>query len=194
MNIKAAILGATLAQVPVGASAESYGKYEVPPYVVEARFSQIELRAYAPHIQAEVTVRGAERAALNQGFRVLAGYIFGGNTSQAGIDMTAPVGQTGEDGLWTVTFTMPREWTLETLPVPDNEAIRLREVAAHKEVVHTFSGRATVETIAAAEQILREEAQKQGLETIGALRTYYYDDPMTLPWKRRNEVALMVAR
>ena len=95
---------------------------------MESTIAEVELRQYAPHILAEVTVDGDRRSALNTGFRVLAGYIFGGNSVQASvamtvpvaqrqpIDMTAPVAQAGQDGLWTVSFMMPRDWTLDTRP------------------------------------------------------------------------------
>lgn len=193
MNIKATLFGAAIAQLPVGAVAQSYGKYETPPYVVEARLGEIEVRKYAPHVLAEVTVRGDERQALNQGFRLLAGYIFGGNTAQHSIDMTAPVGQSGTSDVWTVTFTMPSEWTLDTLPTPNSDAVRFRDVLENRQVVYTFSGRATSAALAEAEAKLRAEAAANELETYGPLNTYYYDDPMTLPWKRRNEVALALA-
>ena len=202
MNIKATLFGVALAQIPVGAIAQTYGKYETPAYTVEARLGDIEIRQYAPYIAAEVTVRGEERRALNRGFQVLAGYIFGGNSASSSIemtapvgqsqqiDMTSPVGQSGENGTWTVTFSMPREWTMETLPKPNNEAVQFREVPAQRQVVYMFSGRATPSALETAEAVLREQAEANGLQTTGQLFTYYYDDPMTLPWKRRNEVAL----
>lgn len=202
MNIKATLFGAALAQIPIGAVAQTYGKYETPAYTVEARLGDIEVRQYAPYIAAEVTVRGEERQALNRGFRVLAGYIFGGNTANSSIDMTAPVGQsqqidmtapvgqTGEDGLWTVTFSMPSQWTMDNLPTPNDGSVQIREVPAQRQVVYVFSGRATDNALKAAEKVLRDQADANGLQTTGQLFTYYYDDPMTLPWKRRNEVAL----
>lgn len=205
MNIKATLFGVALAQIPIGAVAQTYGKYETPAYTVEARLGDIEVRQYAPYIAAEVTVRGEERQALNRGFRVLAGYIFGGNTANSSIDMTTPVGQsqqidmtspvaqTGEDGLWTVTFSMPSQWTMDNLPTPNDGNVQFREVPAQRQVVYVFSGRATDNALKSAEKVLRDQAAANGLQTIGQLFTYYYDDPMTLPWKRRNEVALTLA-
>lgn len=51
----------------------------------------IEIRDYDPMIVAEVTVEGERYSAINHGFRILAGYIFGGNVAQTKIVMTAPV-------------------------------------------------------------------------------------------------------
>jgi hypothetical protein len=53
----------------------------------------VEVRQYAPHIAAEVTVSGERDAAINAGFRVLAGYIFGGNEVRAKVAMRTPVKQ-----------------------------------------------------------------------------------------------------
>ena len=78
----------------------------------------------------------------NRGFRLLAGYIFGQNRGErkiamtapvtqapAKITMTAPVTQTPADGRYVVQFTMPSEYTLETLPEPLDPQEKLREVA-----------------------------------------------------------------
>ena len=74
---------------------------EEPKYDVVARqgtgASEVEIRRYAPRLAAETTVAAAsETAARSEGFRRLAGYIFGGNRGQAKIAMTAPVAQSPE--------------------------------------------------------------------------------------------------
>lgn len=194
--------GAAIAAAPAGAQTQTYGKYETAPYTVVQTLGEVELREYGTHILAEVAVKGDRRGALNQGFRVLAGYIFGGNTAAAGvemtapvaqsqkIDMTAPVAQTETDGVWTVTFMMPRQWTLDTLPTPNTEAIRFREVLPHRAAVFQFSGRATDAALADAEAKLRGILAGADLTPTGPAVYKFYDDPMTLPWNRRNEVSL----
>ena len=51
----------------------------------------IEIRDYSPMILAEVEVSAERKQAIKQGFRILADYIFGNNTSNKKIDMTAPL-------------------------------------------------------------------------------------------------------
>ena len=63
---------------------------EEPPYSVEGPPGPIELRAYGPMILAQATVRGGRRAAINEGFRLIAGYIFGGNAERTRIASGAP--------------------------------------------------------------------------------------------------------
>lgn len=202
-RLAALLTGATLATAAQAENA-TYGKYEMPPYTVVQTLGDVEIRNYGTHILAEVAVRGERRAALNQGFRTLAGFIFGGNTAQTQvamtapvaqsqtIDMTVPVTQTETDGVWTVTFMMPRAWTLDTLPVPTSDAIRFREVAPSRTAVLQFSGRATDNRLAQAETQLRATLTDAGLTAIGTATYQFYDDPMTLPWNRRNEVALQL--
>ena len=61
------------------------------PYRVVRHFGELELRFYPPAVTATVHKHGEYRALMNDGFRDLAGYIFGGNDRQEKIAMTAPV-------------------------------------------------------------------------------------------------------
>ena len=185
----------------------SYRGYETPRYTVERVLSEgIEIRSYALHLLAEVQVAGDRDQALGRGFQVLAGYIFGGNTSAdkvamtspvtqrqgTGIAMTSPVSQTGADGVWAVTFMMPAQYTVETLPVPDNDAIRFYEAAPERHVVLTFSGWTRDAVLQSREAELRAAAAAAGLAITGGPIFHYYDDPFTAPWRRRNEVAFVI--
>ena len=71
--------------------------YETPSYRVEEQIGDVELRRYEPYVVAETRVSASLEQAGNRGFRLLAGYIFGGNTTAAGdstkISMTTPVTQ-----------------------------------------------------------------------------------------------------
>jgi hypothetical protein len=93
--------------------------------------------------------------ASSSGFRLLADYIFGNNvvapstelTSQISqpesvkIDMTAPVSRMASgDNRWLVSFVMPRQWTIDSLPKPTNSQIKIVEVPAHTAAVIEFSG------------------------------------------------------
>jgi SOUL heme-binding protein len=54
---------------------------EHPKYELVGRSGNIELRDYALMIVAEAEVRGERREAISKGFRIIAGYIFGNNTT-----------------------------------------------------------------------------------------------------------------
>ena len=181
--------------------AQRYKGNETPVYTVEQTDGTVEIRTYAPHIAAEVTVPGSRDAAIGAGFRILAGYIFGGNASKTKvamttpvtqsekIAMTTPVTQTGSDAGWTVQFMMPAQYTLDTLPKPDDARIRLVTTQPHRMVVLTFPGIATTASLQSRTETLRAWAQAKGLTLQGAPQFMFYDSPFTLPWNRRNEVA-----
>lgn len=184
--------GPASASPAAGEVSGQYGKYESPVYTVEQELAGAEIRLYAPQIVAIVSVDGDRRGALNRGFRVLANYIFGGNEAGASIAMTSPVTQAAPDAAgepWTVTFMVPRAWSMETLPRPRNAAVRFEESPARRMLALTFSGRTTAQALDRRTRELREIADRNGLSLAGPPEYLYYDDPFTLPWQRRNEVA-----
>ena len=66
---------------------------EEPDYQVLQSELNIEIRFYKPMIIAEVNVEGIRKDAIRDGFRLIADYIFGNNTVEQNISMTAPVQQ-----------------------------------------------------------------------------------------------------
>ncbi|TCO73606.1 SOUL family heme-binding protein [Rhodovulum euryhalinum] len=174
--------------------ADSYRGYDEVPHSVEAATGVIEIRSYPPRTVAEVTVRGTRNAAAQRGFGELFAYITGGNVAKDKIAMTVPVAQTETDHGWTIRFFMPEGTTRESLPAPDSSYVRLRRLPAERMLVTRFAGRATAARLAEAETALRAHAAANGLAISGAPRLMFYDDPFTLPWNRRNEVGLVLAR
>jgi hypothetical protein len=182
---------------------------EEPSFKVEVQAGALEVRDYPGLVAAEVTVGGDRGAAGNQGFRLLAGYIFGGNTrkeslamtapvvmARAGgenIPMTAPVNQAGGPGGWVVRFIMPAGRGLESLPTPKDPRVRLVPVPPTRIAVARFSG------LAGEGDIKRQTAELQAfiaarrLRATGAPSLSRYDPPWT-PWfMRRNEIWIPVA-
>ncbi len=188
--VLASAMGAAMA---MAAGAETYKGYEQPPYRVEAEEGPFQLRAYAPHLVAEVQVEGSRDGAINTGFRTLASYIFGGNATGEKIAMTVPVAQTpvGADA-WTVRFMMPAAFRPETLPAPDRAAIRFVTTAPERQVTVRFSGARGDRVLDEKAAALRDWAAARGLTITAGPHYYFYDGPMTLPWNRRNEVAFTV--
>tara|TARA_R110002073_G_scaffold76656_31_gene186131 strand:+ start:584 stop:1150 length:567 start_codon:yes stop_codon:yes gene_type:complete len=181
-----------------------------PPHSVVERVGDIEIRDYAPMIVAEVEVTGSRREAASRGFRPLAGYIFGGNSPREDIAMTAPVTTTrsggeeiamtapvtttpGEDGRWTVAFVMPPEWTMDTLPEPDNDAITLREVPGKRIAAIRFNGGGNDQAMAQHQAELEAFLAERGLRAIGEPVYGGYSPPWTLGPFRRNEVMIEIA-
>ena len=163
---------------------------EEPVYQVEKAWEaeQIEIRAYAPRIMA---VTGMNEDS-DSGFRVLAGYIFGGNAEEQKIAMTAPVQQTmaGEKEM---AFMMPAEYALKDLPQPEDQRVSFREAPAYTAAVIQFSGWASAEKADEKWQQLRGFLISEGIDITGEPTLNQYNPPWTLPFMRRNEIIVPVA-
>ncbi len=163
---------------------------EEPLYQVEKAWEaeQIEIRAYAPRIMA---VTGMNEDS-DSGFRVLAGYIFGGNAEEQKIAMTAPVQQTmaGEKEM---AFMMPAEYALKDLPQPEDQRVSFREAPAYTAAVIQFSGWASAEKADENWQQLQRFLIAEGIDITGEPTLNQYNPPWTLPFMRRNEIIVPVA-
>lgn len=182
---------------------------EEPKFTLSSRDGAFEIRDYQGAVAAEVTVTGDQKTAASKGFRLLAGYIFGGNTGQRKIAMTAPVAQQPssekiamtapvtqiqKDGAWVVRFTMPSSYTLDTLPKPNNPQVHLRRLPPARFAVLRFSGLARPDTVAARTAELKAFVQARHLKAVGPASLAQYNPPWT-PWfMRRNEVMVELAR
>ena len=185
---------------------------EEPDYEVVAQYEEFELRQYAPYIVAEVDLPGDMDSADNKAFRILAGYIFGDNEAAEKMEMTAPVESRSakggekmamtapvtaaiadEDGTMTYAFVMERKYTLDTLPRPLDERIRIRVVPARTMAVRGYSGRWTEKNYLQHRESLLTALQSQGIRTIGTPTLARYNSPFSLPFMRRNEVMIEVS-
>ncbi|MEL6523744.1 MAG: heme-binding protein [Pseudomonadota bacterium] len=191
VTLHVALMGIiALAFMSTIAGANMYKGYEVPDYSVERADGPFEIRTYAPHLVAEVNTRGSRSQAASRGFRQLAGFIFGGNQQDASIAMTAPVAQVPADQGWLIRFGMPSHYDESSLPTPKDANVRIVELPADRQAIVQFTGRWNKSRLAQHEQALRAWIDAQGLTVAGPAKYYFYDDPFTLPWKRRNEIAL----
>ncbi|WP_295854805.1 heme-binding protein [Tardiphaga sp.] len=181
---------------------------EEPAFKAVLHEGAFEVRDYPALMVAEVTVTGDQKEAASKGFRLLAGYIFGGNKRRQRIAMTAPVAQapTGEKiamtapvtqiqsaGEWVVRFTMPSAYSMDTLPEPNDPQVHLRALPPTRFAVLRFSGLARTDGVAAKTAELEKLVETHRLRIIGPASLAQYDPPWTLWFMRRNEVMLAVA-
>jgi hypothetical protein len=196
-----------LAAIAAAAAGPLMSRVEEPDYTIVETSGAIEIRDYAPMIAAETSVEGERTAAIGEGFRRIAGYIFGDNAprekiamtvpvqQQKGstIAMTAPVQQQGANGTWSVRFIMPKQWTMETLPAPVDERVKLVPIPARRFAVIRFSGSAGQAALDAKTSELQEFVRARGMTPQGEPLYAFYNPPWTLPFFKRNEVMLEVA-
>jgi len=179
---------------------------EKPGYKVIQTEQNIEIRQYEPMIIAEVEVDGKREDAIRDGFRLIADYIFGNNTVQRDIAMTAPVQQQENQKIamtapvqqqstgrsWQISFVMPSKYSMETLPEPKNDRVRLKEILTKKFVVIEFSGTNSNENVTEHENQLMNYTEANQIKIIGSPKYAFYNAPWTLPFMRRNEVMIEI--
>lgn len=184
---------------------------EEPDYEVLYTDEVYEVRRYEPYIVAEVDVPGGHTEGGNRAFRILAGYIFGDNSSADRMEMTAPVESRARDSgvkmamtapvtsapaadgrERTFAFVMEKKYTLDTLPEPNDERIRLRATPARIMAVNQYSGRWSEQIFAAREAELLQALARDGIRPLGAPILARYDAPFK-PWfLRRNETMVEI--
>jgi len=179
---------------------------EKPDYKVIQTERNIEIRQYEPMIIAEVEVDGKREDAIREGFRLIADYIFGNNTVQRDIAMTAPVQQQESQKIamtapvqqqstgrsWQISFVMPSKYSMETLPEPKNDRVRLKEIMTKKFVVIKFSGTNSNENVTEHENQLMNYIEANQIKIIDSPKYAFYNAPWTLPFMRRNEVMIEI--
>lgn len=182
---------------------------EEAPYTVVERDGDFELRRYEPFLVAETFVEGNFSDVGNEGFRRLAKYIGGDNRSKQAIAMTAPVsqeaasetvamtapvGQQRVDGRWRITFVMPAKYDMETVPVPLDSRIALRQEPARLVAAVRYSGSWRRSRYEQKKAWLESELPMRSLMANGEAVFARYNPPF-MPWfLRRNEVLIPVVR
>ena len=194
-------------------SAQAADEIETPPYETLAADGAIEVRRYAPLVEAYTSVEAeSARKAANRAFMTVAGYIFGGNEGGAKIAMTAPVRSSGtriamtapvrttssgtvnEAGRYEVAFVMPSKWTMETLPAPKDGRVKLRKVPAQTLAALRFTGEPSAQEAAAREEELRAWLDANGWAATGPAGVAGYDGPSVPSAERRYEVTVPVEK
>jgi len=165
----------------------SQNEIETYPYEVVKNYDDFEVRKYEASLFSSVKLNSKNyKSGSNEGFRKLAGYIFGGNDKEQKIAMTSPVAMSLDDTM-TMMFMIPRNLKKEDLPKPNNSQIEFEEVPAKSVAAIRFGGWANDKKIEKYKKQLIKSLKKEGLEFTN--RFYYlgYNPPYETV-NRRNEV------
>ena len=219
--ILACILAASLLALWTAISYYVNNSVETPSYTVLEEMDGYEIRQYEPYIAAQVEITASSYdESLEQGFRVLADYIFGNNTAQTSVDMTAPVLEAesekiemtapvvvkesetipmtapvteyGSDNTRTITFIMPSSYTLDTLPQPNNPDVQIVSQPERTIAALRFSWFRTADRIAAKKQTLSEFLARDDIMPTAPPEYAGYNAPLTAPWLNRNEILIPI--
>jgi hypothetical protein len=174
----------TMAQVYIS---KYSSRTEQHKYEVIKSYDKFEIRRYVPALFSSVILeKKGYKENSGEGFRILAGYIFGGNESNEKIAMTSPVAmELGDTSK--MMFMVPESYQLENLPTPNNSKIVFEKKEEKIMAAIQFSGWADDEKIEKYKLILINELENEKLLSNGKFTFLGYNAPFELT-NRRNEV------
>ena len=168
--------------------------YEEPKYSIAKKTDVYEVRQYKKRTVAEV-IYGEE----DSGFRVLFDYISGANrgskevemtipvTQSKEIDMTVPVTQSASDGKMNMRFFLPKQYSKQNAPEPNDERIKIIDLPEEYFAVISYSGFASDSNFEEYHKELKAALDKDGMVIKGPPIKATYNSPFTPPFLRRNE-------
>jgi hypothetical protein len=167
---------------------------EQATYDVLRKINAVEIRRYPPLIIARVDGYG------DGGFNILFNFITGNNRQESNLRMTAPVvseqiamtapvmSETGS-----LAFIMPEEYSLETMPEPLDNRVKIVEVSERVVAALRFSCCWSNSLFRKKLTELLKELDKAGIKAAGQAFSMRYNGSFN-PWfLRRNEVAVPVS-
>jgi hypothetical protein len=162
---------------------------EIAQYELLKQTDNLEIRKYPACIMATTELPIENR---NNAFRRVASYNFGSNNQNKKIAMTAPVVMTNSRKKFTMAFIMPKQYEMSNLPKPKNNDVVLKKVPSRTLAVIRYSGLMGQDRIMQKTKQLLDSIKKQKLTSKGEPFFMGYNAPWTLPFLRRNEVAVEV--
>lgn len=164
---------------------------ETPKYKVLRALGKVEIRHYPSMVVARTPMGSAsfDQSGSN-GFREIAGYIFGGNARNQKIAMTAPVVMNLSDSA-TMYFVMPKQYAAADLPQPNSGRVVVAEEAPKVLAVLRYGGFTNDREISTKCSELGETLAREGIKSIGPFMYMGYNAPWDVI-NRRNEVAVEI--
>jgi len=160
---------------------------ETYPYKVLKEYEEFEVRIYEATLFTSVKLTSDKyEESSSKGFRILAGYIFGGNERNEKISMTSPVTMSLEDSM-TIMFMVPKKLKKEELPRPNQPEIEFKQVPAKKMAAISFGGWANNEKIEKYKKQLIEYLNAKDINYADRFYFFGYNSPYEV-FNRKNEV------
>lgn len=158
-------------------------------YQVIKKFDNFEVRKYEPALFSSVKLgKRSYKEISGEGFRILAGYIFGDNSAKKQIAMTSPVKMDLGDST-KMSFMVPKSYNLEDLPNPNNNKILFEKQDEKIIAAITFDGWADNDKIEKYTALLKSELEKAKLPHTNKFSFLGYNPPYEV-LNRRNEVVV----
>jgi hypothetical protein len=167
-------------------------KTEKQKFRVVFKDAELEIRYYPAATMATIYSDATNyKGVANNGFRKLAGFIFGGNKEKQGISMTAPVRMNMSEKGSEMSFVMPGKYDEHNLPKPNDASIRIHQSSPQYAAVISFSGYANDEKIAIYNNKLIAILNNRKIKILGSYNFLGYNAPYQFIG-RTNEISIPV--
>lgn len=168
-------------------SFKSTSQTEMYSYEVLRTVGSIEIRKYHKALFIKTNLKPNKYEKVSSiGFRTLAGYIFGDNSSNQKIAMTSPVVMDMTESK-SMYFMIPHKYERKDLPSPNNDDIEFIEKSAHVVAAVSFSGWANEEKIQSYISKLKIQLKENSIAHTNKFQFLGYNPPYEII-NRRNEV------
>jgi hypothetical protein len=165
---------------------------EKQAYKVIKKEEGFEIRYYPPATFATIQSSAKNYRELSgNGFRKIAGYIFGNNESSSKIAMTTPVHMDISNEGSSMSFVMPSAYDINTLPRPNDANVQLHQTPGEYVAAIAFGGFANDASIKKYASELEKALEKKEIKSIGHFRYLGYNPPYQLVG-RKNEIIVTV--
>jgi len=162
--------------------------YKEPEYTLISKNGKIEVREYTEYIVAKTSIEKTTLEMNNSMFRVLAGYIFGGNSKRESIPMTAPVITEENNSSYNMIFFMLDADKIDDLPIPNNQDISIEVMNIGKTISISFGMWANEDRIDRNKRKLDKYIRSNHIQVESDMMVAQYNSPWTMPPFRRNEL------
>lgn len=158
-------------------------------YTILAKKEGFEIRKY-PELTVASTELNSNSYGSNSstGFRKIASYIFGGNSSNEQIAMTSPV-QMDMGSEPTMSFFMPDEMEVKDLPIPTNKDVYIHVQPSMVVAAIQFSGWASDDVLTQYFNELKAKLKKESIEFEDSYSYLGYSPPYQIE-NRKNEIII----
>jgi hypothetical protein len=187
---KEVLIAATALFIIQSFTTMAFAETEKQKYRVVHSEKEFEIRFYPSALLATVySDANTYRELAYPGFRKLAGFIFGGNESDTKISMTSPVHMDMNSS--SMSFVMPSAYSEESLPSPDDPAVKIERTDDVYVAAIRFGGFASDKDIRKYSEKLKSLLEEKGVKWYGSFRYLGYNPPFQ-PFGRRNEIIVNV--
>lgn len=146
-----------------------------------------EIRDYSKALYASISLLGRYKDKANAGFRALGAYIFGANSTREKICMTTPIRIQSNGVATKMSFRLPHNYSMETIPSPKNRDVKIGELAHGLCAVISFGGFSSNWIINKKIEELKKLLVSHDIESTGDFEFLSYNAPYKLIG-RRNEI------